>query len=438
MSNFGYKDAKGKIVQVPVRYGDMNRMVAQLMTKNSENIIQSAPFIACYIKNLAFDRSRLQDPTFVSKMSVRERAYDEENNEYLNIQGNNYTIERLMPCPFTLQFNADIWTTNTDQKLQLLEQILVLFNPSMEIQSSNNYFDWTSLSLVELTGVTFSSRSIPQGLEQNIDIATLQFDTPIWITTPAKVKKLGVITKIITNIFDEQDLSSGKITNIYSDLEFLSSNAPLTTVVTSLGNYSILVLDNTAKLIPPGSDGSRCENWYTILDRYPGKFTADYSNIRIKKSNGTELVGYLALDPSDDTVMLIRWDPDTRSSDTLITSAAWPAGYGRVDAIINPQTFNPGSPTIGVRYLILEDIDAHQATGPNAWLNANSTDFRAHANDIIEWDGTQWIVIFNSENTHDSVYITNQRTLVQYVWDGSNWLKSTGGIYTNDQWRLVL
>lgn len=438
MSNFGYKDAKGRVIQVPARYGDTNRMVAQIINKNSENIVQSAPFIACYIKNLAFDRDRLQDPTFISKVSIRERQFDQDNNEYLNIQGNNYTIERIMPTPFKLQFNADIWTTNTDQKFQLLEQILVLFNPSMEIQSSSNYLDWTSLSLVELTGVTLSSRSIPQGLEQDLDIATLQFDTPIWLTPPAKVKKLGVITKIITSVFAEGK-DAIKDAQSFNDIEFLTSVAPAAVVVTTLGNYSLLVLNNTAKLLPPGSDGTRCENWYTILDQYPGKFTADYSSIRITKDNGTELVGYLAQDPADDTVMLIRWDPDTYNQDTQLTSAAWPSGYGRVDAIINPQTFNPENPQAGVRYLILEDISATASVGPRAWLNNQGTeDFAARANDIIEWDGDRWQVIFNSQTEPGPVYITNQRTLVQYSWDGESWLKSVGGVYTNDLWRLVL
>ena len=119
MSNFAYKDAKGQLVQIPVRYGDMSRQVAQILKKNSENSIPSAPFIACYIKDLQFDRARLQDPTFVSKIHIRERAFDEENQEYLNVQGNNYTIERLMPTPYTLKFAADIWTTSTDQKLQI-------------------------------------------------------------------------------------------------------------------------------------------------------------------------------------------------------------------------------------------------------------------------------------------------------------------------------
>ncbi len=156
MSNFSYKDARGNLVQVPVRYGDATRQVSSVMKKNSENIINSAPFIACYIKSLDLARDRLQDPTFVSKLNIRERQYTyvDENpdsptygqtiQDYANTQGENYTVERLMPTPYNLQFSADIWSTNTEQKLQILEQILVLFRPAFEIQTTNNYIDWTS------------------------------------------------------------------------------------------------------------------------------------------------------------------------------------------------------------------------------------------------------------------------------------------------------
>jgi hypothetical protein len=119
MSNFAYKDAKGNLVQIPVRYGDMSRQVSQILKKNSENTIPSAPFIACYIKDLQFDRPRMQDPTFVSKIHIRERAWDEQGQEYLNTQGSNYTVERIMPSPWLITFAADIWTTNTDMKLQI-------------------------------------------------------------------------------------------------------------------------------------------------------------------------------------------------------------------------------------------------------------------------------------------------------------------------------
>ena len=95
MSNFSYKDARGNLTQVPVRYGDMNRQVAQILSKNTENVVQSAPFIACYIKDIQFDRERVQDPYFVEKVQVRERDTNADGSQYLNTQGSNYTVERL-------------------------------------------------------------------------------------------------------------------------------------------------------------------------------------------------------------------------------------------------------------------------------------------------------------------------------------------------------
>ena len=216
MSNFAYKDAKGQLVRVPVRYGDMTRQVSQILKKNSENTIPSAPFIACYIKDMQYDLTRLQDPTFISKVQVRERAFDEDNNEYLNVQGNNYTIERIMPSPYKITFSSDIWSTNTEQKLQIWEQLVVFFNPSFEIQTTDNYIDWTSLSTITLENQVWSSRTVPQGVNEDIDIMTITFTAPIWITPPAKVKKLGIITKIISNIFAET--IQGTISTEYSDV----------------------------------------------------------------------------------------------------------------------------------------------------------------------------------------------------------------------------
>jgi hypothetical protein len=479
MSNFSYKDGKGRIVQIPVRFGDMNRQVAQILNKNSENVVQSAPFIACYIKGLDFARDRLQDPSYVSKINVRERAWDDRetindgygniipnpnfNREYLNTQGANYTIERLMPTPFNLQFTTDIWTTNVDQKLQILEQMLVLFNPSMEIQTNSNFVDWTSLSLVELTNLVYSSRSVPQGLEQDIDIATLNFTSPIWLTTPAKVKKLGVITKIITSIFDD---AQGDIVSSYDEAggaEYFTGRDAVSVSVTTLGNLGLLVLDGRARLIPPGTDGSVGVNWYSILDQYPGKFTADLSMIYTQSpDDGREMYGRIALDPDDETVMHVSWDSELRPNDYNIT------------AIIDPTTYNPGTPTGPVKYLILEDINTNIAAGdddwrrdprntsyvpprysstgtlispeilgdaydgPDAWKQPDQSDFQARANDIIEWTGTEWQVLFESQAATSTVYITNQTTGIQYTWTGQEWLKSFEGLYTQGQWRLVL
>ena len=132
---FKYKTGDGTLRHVPVMYGDMTRQVASIIKDNSENKMSTVPRIACYISGLEMDTTRLADASFVSKLHIKERAWDETNGEvnYKNYQGAGYTVERLMPTPFKLSMKADIWTSNTDQKLQLMEQILVLFNPSLEI-----------------------------------------------------------------------------------------------------------------------------------------------------------------------------------------------------------------------------------------------------------------------------------------------------------------
>ena len=139
LSNFPVKDGDGQVKDVPVMYGDLTRQVANIIRENSENKLPSAPRKSVYITGLELDKDRLTDATYTRNVNIRERAYDETNGEYLNQEGKAYTVERLIPTPYLMRVNADIWATNTDQKLQILEQILVLFNPSLEMQTTDNF-----------------------------------------------------------------------------------------------------------------------------------------------------------------------------------------------------------------------------------------------------------------------------------------------------------
>jgi hypothetical protein len=446
MSNFAYKDAKGALTQIPVRYGDMTRQVSQILKKNSENTIPSAPFISCYIKDLQFDRPRMQDPTFVSKIHIRERAWDENGSEYLNTQGANYTVERIMPSPWLITFAADIWTTSTDMKLQIWEQLAILFNPSFEIQTSDNYIDWTSLSVLDLTSQTWSSRTIPQGVNEDIDVLTMTFTAPVWITPPAKVKKLGIVTKIISNVYAT---GQGTINSVYdkeSAAELFGEISPDTTITVTPGNYDLLVLNNKARLIRSNGTGDEIDisnpnnivSWFKLLDLHPGRFRAGLSQLRFSQPDDTEVVAYISLDPSDDFGMALNIDTDTIPSNTIIS------GRGSVDAIINPDTFNPKPATAGIRYLILEDINVNDQfgtpgyDGPDAWKNLDNSDFQAYANDIIEWNGSAWSVVFSSSTTTEVIYITNAYTGTQYKWDQGAWSKTYEGVYDKALWRLIL
>jgi hypothetical protein len=439
MSNFSYKDGGGRITQVPVMYGDPNRQASAILKKNSENTVPSAPFIACYIKGLDYEQARLQDPTFVSKVQVREREWNDVTHEYVETQGLGYTVERIMPAPYKLTFNADLWTTNTDQKLQIFEQLSYFFNPSMELQTTDNYVDWTSLTVLYLKQTNFTSRSVPQGANQDIDIMTLTFETPIWITPPAKVKRMGIITKIIANVFSNEP---GTIASDYDSIEAVYDGLGqhVARVSVNPGNFELLVLDNVASIVKNeiASDADldampeHTVSWRKVLDLYPGQFRANLSQLRLMKADGNEVVAYISLDPFDERRMLLNIDADTIPTNTIIS------GRGTVDAIVNPETYEPNNPAAGARYLILENIASDPTNGPNAWLNSNGSGFTANANDIIEWNGSSWSVVFNSQEALDVTYITNIYTGIQYKWDGESWSKSFEGIYDKDAWRILL
>jgi hypothetical protein len=483
-SNFSYKPAKGEPVQVPVMYGDSTRQAASILRDNSENKVLSAPRIAVYITGLEMDRDRTSDSSFVSKKHVRERAYDAEGKEYLNFQGKNYTIERLMPTPYKLTINVDIWSTSTNQKLQLLEQILMLFNPSLEIQTTDNYLDWTSLSVVNLDNVNFSNRTIPTGTETEIDIAQLTFSTPIYISPPAKVKRLGVITKIITSVFDgegyvdfEQQLAG---TNLFSiggtTPPFVQENNPDSAQVVDKGafpntgtgeleissqitrihkpiiknpiQYRILIMNSKAKILENGLVSGR--SWTSYLKELPGEYQSGLSLIYLRKPDIEGFIGgRITVNPLDETELIINFDRDTLPANDVVPGPARNANqFSSIDYIIDPLRFDPNQDkAVGVRMLLLGAIgDNSNGDGADAWKNTGGSDFVAGANDIVEWDGTNWHIVFDasqnliieSEEVVETLYTTNLTTGIQYYWNGELWLLSVEGEYAKGDWSIEL
>tara|TARA_B110000503_G_scaffold139539_1_gene228155 strand:+ start:677 stop:2089 length:1413 start_codon:yes stop_codon:yes gene_type:complete len=449
LSNFPVQDGKGAQKVVPVTYGDLSRQVANIIRENSENKLPSAPRIAVYVTGLELDKDRLTDATYTRSTNIRERTYDAANNEYLNTQGKNYTVERLIPTPYLLRMNADIWASNTDQKLQILEQLLVLFNPSLEMQTTDNFIDWTSITVVNLENVQWSNRSVPIGVDSEIDIATLGFSVPIYISPPTKVKKMGVITNVITSMFDETlgTIESGVSApelNAYDDVPVpgASTNkfgAKATSITANemanvnYNKYGVYVSTGAAQLISGGSVGNK--NWREIFEALPGFYTADVSRIFLTSTNNDSTVtGTFTLNPFDEGKVEINWDTDSFPQDTVIE------GRTSIDYIIDPTRFNPTDIKIaGVRLLLLESVgNANAVENPIAWRNSDLTGLVANANDIVEWDGSKWNIIFNSELTIETTYVTNLNTSVQYRYHNGEWLLSIDGDYPVGTWRIEL
>jgi hypothetical protein len=497
------KDRNGVVAlqRVPVIYGDSSRQVASVISQGSENYLQSVPVMAVYVSALTYDRDRVQNPTYVGKMQLRERYYDPTTGDYSTQQGDTLSVERLMPVPYSLSLKLDIWTSNTEQKLQLLEQICTLFNPALEIQSTDNYIDWTSLSYVLLNDIQWTSRSVPQGTESQIDVATLSFTLPIYISSPTLVRKMGVIQKIITSIFN----SEGDLDNaLYNDDQLLSRQyfTPLQYGVMLLGNQLQLVRYDTPTTSPIGeqvikkvvansvtstnvtmssSKGiqvgmqvvgnnvpDNCVvvgiNGQTVTtnnnitanvgDRISFTLTSSKIGVSEKWRELINVYGNLTsgssqikleLDDGNEVVGTVAYHPQnenvllwTADADTLPTNT-----LTAVNAIIDPQRSRPNAdldaPADGTRYLLVNDyISPDQEQPIYNWNGANGQLLDARANDIIEFNGLYWTISFDSASATDVEYVTNLTTLVQYRWSSGAWTKSYEGPYTAGKWQLIL
>lgn len=436
---FGNDQAGNPILhRVPIMYGDSSRQASTIIANNSASNLPSTPLITYWISGLEYDQRRTQDPYFIDRLSVRQKAYNVQTQEWETTQGNAFNVERLMPVPYTLRINVDFWTSNYNQKLELIEQLGVLFNPSMELQSTDNFIDWTSLSVVYQDGITFTSRSIPQGSGNPIDILSWKFYMPIWISSPIKVTKFNVIHKIIASIFKGH----------YKD-DILDDDLLLGTrqKITPYG-YKLLLLGNQLQVLPqnqpfnppnssttPPAPPNTAVYWHAVLNAY-GTVRPGISMIALENPYmATEIMGTIDYDPEDDRLLTYTIDTDTLPLNTLTA----------VDSVIDPLTKFPdnGLPTAaaGQRYIIVNDIPPQvgypsPSMTANAWPGLTSG---AVANDIIEYDGSDWTVVFDSQTITTIEFVTNLTSGIQYRFiDREGWMKSWEGWYESGDWRIII
>jgi hypothetical protein len=287
----------------------------------------------------------------------------------------------------------------------------------------------------------WSSRSIPIGTDNPIDVATLTFSMPIWISPPAKVLKLGVIERVIASMYDAQ----GDLNNAIDNEDLLLGTRQVITPF----NWATVLIGNKLQCLQQQYLAQEPDNdsvapteivpdsnllWPAVIDLY-GSLRPGISQIRLIQPDDTEVVGTIALDPNDDRFLLFDVDIDTTPQNTLEP----------IDAIINPLTSGPrpeDSVLEGVRYLLTEGTGSTSNPNNNAaqsWVGANGRPLVAQANDIIEYSNNYWHVVFRAATeTNNIQYVTNIVTGIQYKWAGDAWVKSYQGVYPGGTWRLVL
>jgi hypothetical protein len=395
-----------------------NRQVAAIQQNLSENTLNTVPMITIDHTNLRFDNERLQNPNHVGKVQVYERARDPKTGLMTDKMGNSITVERLMPLPFIMDVQIDIWTSNTHQKHQLMEQILSVVFPTFAIQNSDNALDWTALTEFHPKDITWSSLTIPIGNDNALDIATITAEIPIWLTPPAKIKRQKVIEQIITNINE----------GVFDDTGELVSSEPLSTEVTTPGDHHIDISSGVIKLLGGSANETNSEgdpfSWYQLFDSYGKPFRPAETQLRVRYSlddGAPEIIGRLQRSTQNN---MVEWQIDMDSLPRNTMTA--------VTAVIDPNKSFPGqhlaAPATGQRYLLIDDLPASH---PEWGL------LGARANAILEYKNNVWQIVFDGTPNDRIEYVLNSRSARQLRWDGENWTVAIDGTYAPGFWRII-
>lgn len=171
-----------------VRYGSMDRVVAGVLNKNGTFTTESLPLITGYQTSIEADPER------------KIPKYHKENVAYTETDLTRHVSRKLSPAAYVSNVDITLWATNTEQVFQMLEQILLIFNPKIEFQTSEDKTDWSYITQAELVGID-NAENYPAGTGKQVVTWGLSFRIPFYLNYP-KLDSTTVIDQIKLNISD--------------------------------------------------------------------------------------------------------------------------------------------------------------------------------------------------------------------------------------------
>lgn len=172
-------DGEVKRINVPIRYGDADKVVAYIRSEATQNVLVKVPLMSAVYTEIGLD------PALRKGTGTERRATHMKRGGVF--PDDVKVVTQMMPVPYKLSMELAIITSNTDQQLQILEQLLVLFDPTLQLQTNDSAFDWTKITTVELENIGLEN-NYPIGTDKNVRIVKLQFSFPIYLSIPSNLR----------------------------------------------------------------------------------------------------------------------------------------------------------------------------------------------------------------------------------------------------------
>lgn len=174
------EDKEPRLAPIPIVNASKDRVVAAIKGENTQNKPLRLPMFSVTITGITQDPDRRKGVAGSRRQTFMPTGglFPEDIS----------VVQQRMPVPYTLEVELAIWASNQEQHYQIIEQIAMIFDPDLQIQSSDELFDWTRLTRVQLEDIRFEE-NVPAGADRRIIQTNMNFTMPIWIAVPADVHK---------------------------------------------------------------------------------------------------------------------------------------------------------------------------------------------------------------------------------------------------------
>lgn len=183
------REATGQVIKVPLSYSSRQKFDIQQKYENDDAHIQvKFPRIGYVLTGWQRDPERLQN---------------KHHNVYQNVDKTqvNAVNKQLNRVPYIFNYQVTVGTKTLDDMFQIMEQIAAWFNPSLNIQISEN----PDLGIETSINIKMTNSSLVDDYEgamedQKTLISTFDFDVEGFLYMPSGNQ--GVIQTIHLNYYD--------------------------------------------------------------------------------------------------------------------------------------------------------------------------------------------------------------------------------------------
>ena len=168
-------NSDSNLIEVPIVYGSRDRVVSHIFSENTQNKMLKLPIMSANVVGIALANDRLAGQNTERKEVKLKRGGI--------IPDDLQQVTTLKPVPYTVDMELALNTSNTDHHFQLLEQIFLLFNPSIQLQVDDDYGNTASILEVFLQSVNLEE-NYPAGNDNRIISSSIQFQYVMYLASP--------------------------------------------------------------------------------------------------------------------------------------------------------------------------------------------------------------------------------------------------------------